>query len=797
MLPPTILRSLSHVPWFAGPLAGVAALVVAGGVHADELTLRQSRELAPPAAKVPSVAPSAPRKPGAPAPVSTAPVVPEAPRGVLFLRADRLDGDETTITAEGGVELRTRYETVLADWLNYDVAKDEIWAKGNVVIRRGYDWITGPELKFQRDTDIGAFTSPRFFIAEANGNGSAEEIRFQGPDHYEVTDARYTTCIAPNHDWYLRSEQLEVDTLRKVATARRASVYFMDLPVLYSPWLEFPLSNERKSGFLTPTLGSSGVRGLEVATPYYLNLAPNYDATLVPRLMSKRGLMLGGQFRYLFGDGTPPLGQAIGEVNAEILPDDRVTHESRYFMQWKHNEQFAPWIAGFVNLNKVSDDTYFADFADRIAVTSQKSLVRDVGVLMSEGPWSLLARAQGFQTLQDPNSPPVIPPYNRLPQILGTLRETDWMGLSFSGMTEYAKFSQGALTPTGGRFVFFPSVAWNQRGAAWFFTARGSVNYRQYDLDQTTLTLPELRPEVTVPMASLDGGLVFEREDKIFGTDIVQTLEPRAFYVYIPYKKQDQTPIFDTALDDFSFSQLFSENRYLGNDRIGDANQLSLALTSRFIDPQTGAERLRLAVGQRFYFADQRVTLNEAPRSAGKSDFLFGADGRLSEVWALSSLLQYNFTDSQFERLNAGIRYTPSPGTAINAIWRYTRQFADPASGLETIKQIDLSAQWPVNAQWTVLGRWNYSLQDRKTLEAVAGIEYNGDCWVLRVVGQRLTTTTQQTSTSVFLQLELNGLARVGTSPLELLRRSVPGYVPANDPSRTSRDRSLDPLPGF
>jgi len=796
MLPPTMLRSPSHVSWYAVPLAGMAALIAAGA-HAEDAPLKLSRDLAPPAAKVPSAAPSSPRRPGTPAPPSTAPVVAETPRGVLFLRADRLEGGETTITAEGGVELRTRYETVLADWLTYDVAKDEIWAKGNVVIRRGYDWITGPELKFQRDTDIGAFTSPRFFIAEPNGNGSAEEIRFQGPDHYEVTDARYTTCIAPNHDWYLRSEQLEVDTLRKVATARRASVYFMDLPVLYSPWLEFPLSNERKSGFLTPTLGSSGVRGLEVATPYYLNLAPNYDATLVPRLMSKRGLMLGGQFRYLFGDGTPPLGQAIGEVNAEILPDDRVTHESRYFMQWKHNEQFAPWIAGFVNLNKVSDDTYFADFADRIAVTSQKSLVRDVGVLMSEGPWSLLARAQGFQTLQDPNSPPVIPPYNRLPQILGTLRETDWMGLSFSGMTEYAKFSQGALTPTGGRFVFFPSVAWNQRGAAWFFTARGSVNYRQYDLDQTTLTLPELRPEVTVPMASLDGGLVFEREDKIFGTDIVQTLEPRAFYVYIPYKKQDQTPIFDTALDDFSFSQLFSENRYLGNDRIGDANQLSLALTSRFIDPQTGAERLRLAVGQRFYFADQRVTLNEAPRSAGKSDFLFGADGRLSEVWALSSLLQYNFTDSQFERLNAGIRYTPSPGTAINAIWRYTRQFADPASGLETIKQIDLSAQWPVNAQWTVLGRWNYSLQDRKTLEAVAGIEYNGDCWVLRVVGQRLTTTTQQTSTSVFLQLELNGLARVGTSPLELLRRSVPGYVPVNDPSLTARDRSLDPLPGF
>jgi LPS-assembly protein len=291
--------------------------------------------------------------------------------------------------------------------------------------------------------------------------------------------------------------------------------------------------------------------------------------------------------------------------------------------------------------------------------------------------------------------------------------------------------------------------------------------------------------------------LVFEREDRIFGTDVVQTLEPRLFYVYIPYRRQDQTPVFDSAIDDFSFLQLFSENRYLGNDRIGDANQLTAALTSRFIDPATGAERLRLAVGQRFYFADQRVTLNEAPRSAGKSDFLVGADGRLNDVWSLSSLLQYNFDASEVERFNAGVRYTPAPGRILSATWRYTRELVDPGIGTEQIKQIDIAGQWPVSPHVTLLGRWNYSLSDKKTLEGVAGIEYNGDCWVLRVIGQRLTTTTQQTSTSVFVQLELNGLARVGTSPLELLRRSVPGYLPTNDPTLRTRDRSLDPLPGF
>jgi LPS-assembly protein len=391
----------------------------------------------------------------------------------------------------------------------------------------------------------------------------------------------------------------------------------------------------------------------------------------------------------------------------------------------------------------------------------------------------------------------VVPPYNRLPQILGTLNETDWLGLTWSGNAEYARFTQDQLAPTGERAVLYPTAAWHRQGAAWFFTARAGVHLRDYFLDRTTPALSEHNPSYAIPITSVDAGLVFERDMKVLDTALTQTLEPRAFYVYIPYKDQSKAPVFDTALDDFNFSQLFAENRYIGNDRIGDANQLTLALTSRFLDHQTGAERLRLAVGQRFYFADQRVSLNEPLRSASSSDFLVSAEGRLSDAWSLAGLLQYNFDNAEVERLNLGVRYTPSPGRALNATWRFTRTFLDPTGAIEQIKQIDLSAQWPVSDRWTLIGRWNYSFTDRKTLEGIAGIEYNADCWVLRVVGQRLTTTTQQATTSVFVQLELNGLARVGTSPLELLRRSVPGYLPTNDPSLRERDRRLDPLPEF
>jgi LPS-assembly protein len=744
--------------------------------------------------------PATTQKAGLPRPTATPgerPIVLAPPKGALFLRADRLEGDKTEFTAEGSVELRAREQTVLADWLNYNVDRDEIFARGHVLLRQGFDWITGPELKFKRDTETGYFTAPRFNVTEVNAKGSAAEIRFKGPDQYEATDARYTTCVAPRPDWYLRSDDLEVDQLRKVATAHHASVYFKDVPIAYTPWMEFPLSNERKSGFLTPVLGSSGVRGFELATPYYLNLAPNYDATLVPRYMTKRGLQMGGQFRYLFGDADAPLGQAAGEVNAEYLPNDRVTNSDRYAFSWKHNEQFTRNLAGFVNIQKVSDDTYFADLADRIAVTSQRTLPRDGGLVYTQGPWSFLARAQSFQTLQDPNAP-VTPPYNRVPQLLAQLDEYEWGGLTWSGYGEYARFTQAALAPTADRAVLYPTVAFNRGGSYWFLTARAGVHMRAYDLDKTTPATPDEHITVTVPITSVDTGLVFERDLTIASHALTQTLEPRMFYVYIPFRRQDQTPAFDSAVDDFNFSQLFAENRYLGNDRIGDANQLTLALTSRFLDRDTGAERLRLAIGQRYYFESQRVTLNEPVRSANSSDFLLGADGRISEAWQMSSLLQYNFDVGEVERLNLGVRYTPAPGRVLNATWRYTRNLLDPTTGIpEQIKQVDLSGQWPINEQWTLLGRWNYSLPDHKTLEGVAGIEYNGDCWVLRVVGQRLTTTTKQTSNSIFIQLELTGLGRVGTSPLDLLRRSVPGYVPANDASLRSRDRSLDPLPEF
>ena len=768
MLRRTVIVSIAVVPFALA--SGATAQTVAGETPDPPARLKLAPTLEPPPPKA--------LRPGAP-----------AERDAIFLRADRVEGDnQKWVQAEGKVDLRTRRQTVLADWLHYDIGTDEFWGKGNVLIRRGVDWITGPEAKFKRGDETGFFTSPVFHIGENASRGDARELVFVGTDKYELKDFRYTTCVAGNDDWYLTSATVDLDRSRLVGTARNATVVFKNVPILYLPYADFPLSNERKSGFLTPVFGSTSGRGLEMSLPYYFNLAPNYDATLTPRLMTRRGLQINGQFRYL----TPEM---TGEADAEVLPD-RITNSNRYGMSWKHNQSFGflPGLAGYVNVQKVSDDTYFADLSDRLTITSQTNLPRDVGLVYNRDPFSLLTRIQTFQTLQDPNQP-ITPPYFREPQVLMTMNPVEWHGLDFAANGEFVRFHQPALV-SGDRTLLYPTVSWSRQGNAWFFTARTGLHMTHYDLDDPAATEPHINR--VLPITSVDTGLIYERDTSYFGRAFVQTLEPRAYYVNIPYKRQDQIPAFDTAIDDFNFSQLFTENRYLGNDRIGDANQLTLAVVSRLLDPASGEERMRFAVGQRYYLETQRVTLTETPRASNASDLLLAGEGRLSEAWSAASALEYNLNHPQTERFDIGMRYQPGAGRVLNASYRYIRQQVDPTGVISQLKQVDLSGQWPFLDNWSVIGRWNYSLVDAKTLEGVVGFEYNGGCWAFRIVGQRLTTTTQQASTSVFVQFELNGLARLGTNPIDVLKRSVPGYLTVNDPSlRPAGAAPGDYFPGF
>ncbi len=707
-------------------------------------------------------------------------------REAVFLRADRLEGiGQQWVEASGKAELRSRRKTVLADWLHYDITSDEVWAKGDVTVRSGIDWITGPEVKFNRATDIGFFTTPDFHVGENASRGSAKEILFKGPDRYELKDASYTTCVAGDDDWYLRSADVDLDRSRLVGIAHDATVYFKGEPILYAPFLDFPLSNDRKSGFLTSALGSSSSRGFEMSLPYYFNLAPNYDTTLTPRLMTRRGLQVGDQFRYLF----PGI---AGETNVEVL-QDRVTDTFRYLLAWTHNETFSflPGLSGYLNLEKVSDSSYFTDLSDRLANTSQTNLPREGGFGYSNGPFSTLVRLQAFQTLQDPNNP-ITPPYWREPQVLVNLNPVDWGALEFAGGGEYVSFHQPTLV-NGQRIMLYPTVSWSQRGNAWFVTAKTGLSMTHYDLSETTPEGSHINR--VLPITSLDTGLVFERDADYFGRSWTQTLEPRAYYVYIPYRLQSEIPNFDSANDDFNFSQLFTENRYLGNDRIGDTSQLTLAATTRLLDPVSGDERLRVALGQRYYFEDQQVTLNEPLRTQNTSDVLLTAESKLSDYWTAAGLYQVNLAHPQTDELDFGIRWQPGAGKVINFSYDYIRQQLDDNN--LPLKQFDISGQWPIG-NWSLIGRWNYSLiEPRQTLQGVIGLEYNGGCWVFRVVAQRLVTATQTTSSSVYVQLELNGLARIGTNPIDVLKRNVPGYLTVNESGAQPGNAGAQYFPGF
>ena len=301
-----------------------------------------------------------------------------------------------------------------------------------------------------------------------------------------------------------------------------------------------------------------------------------------------------------------------------------------------------------------------------------------------------------------------------------------------------------------------------------------------------------------LPINTVDTGLVFERDTSWFGRSFIQTLEPRLYYVQIPYRNQSTYPNFDTATDDFNFSHLFTANRYLGSDRIGDANQLTVAIGSRFLDPETGGEKMRFAIGQQYYFKSQQVTLNEPPRTTNISDLLVSAEARLSDIWTAAGALQYQVDPKLTQRLDLGARYQPGPGRVVNIGYRFIREYLNSSGQVSQLKQIDASGQVPFLDNWSAIGRWNYSLVDGKTLEGVLGFEYNGDCWVFRIAAQRLQTNTQQVTTAVFVQLELNGLARLGTNPGDVLRRSVPGYSTANDPAlRATGGRATNYFPEF
>ena len=713
----------------------------------------------------------------------------------VFMEADTLRGrGDKEAEAEGNVQFRRLGQSVSADWMRYDTQLHLLEAKGNVRAQHAGDVLEGSRLRINLGTERGFLEKPSFLLSPAppdheppgatpalalpysiptrptdeplQGRGSAALLLVQGPDRYRVEQASYTTCGPGNDDWFIRAREMDLDKGRNVGTARGASVVFLDQTIFYTPYISFPLQRQRKSGFLTPHYGSSTATGAELTAPYYWNIAPQSDATFYPRIMSKRGFQLGSEFRYLDPNYT-------GEARFEYLPDDRQVRDDRYGYFFKHAHTFTKNWTGALNINRVSDDTYFTDLSTLIAVTSRTTLPNEgvlghTGVWGDQGNYAFSALAQTWQTLQSDPLVPITPPYDRLPQVTFTAFRQEVFGGDFDLLSSYVQFQHPTLV-SGKRALAYPSFAFPLQNSYAYLIPKAGVHATRYVVDPNALGLE--RETRTLPIATTDAGLIFERDTTITGLPFIQTLEPKVFYVYIPFKDQSRLPNFESGVQDVSFATMFTENQFSGHDRINDANQVTVGVTSRLIHPDTGIERVRGTIAQRYYFQDQRVTVpGIAPRPdhTGSSDILAALSGTILPHWTADAGWQYSTDRSQTQKFNVAARYQPAPGKVLNLAYRNTA---------DLIKQTDLSFQWPLTANWTAVARWNWSIRDDRTLEALAGFEYDGGCWIFRAVGHRFATTVNAVNTSIFLQLELNGISRIGSNPMDVLRRNVGGYT--------------------
>ncbi|KAF0100363.1 MAG: LPS-assembly protein [bacterium] len=766
----------SAVPPFARPFLFLCLATAIAGWHTATLAavppllLKSSGKLSGPAVKV------------LPAP------------GPTHLEADHIAGQEgREVVAEGKVVVRNLRERIEADWLRYDQVEDEVEARGRVVYSQNRDRIESGDLRLKLESRLGSARAVRYEVYAPDGRrsrGGADTLNFAGVDRYELEDATYTSCAAGNDDWLLKMRDLDLDYTRNVGTARHVSVEFLDVPILYAPWMDFSLDNSRKTGFLAPSYGASDERGVELVVPWYWNIAPNRDLTLSPRYMSKRGTQLATDFRYLEKDQEH---EYKGDLRWEYLPDDQQAERNRYNVVLQHEHRFRERWSGSLHYERVSDDDYFADLSSLISQTSRVNLPQQGSLSYDGGWWRASGLYQRYQTLQDPDAP-VTEPYHRVPQLLLTANRQvpgqSWALFDFAG--EFVQFDhRGGDFVQGGRLQAYPSVRMPLKTTYSTITPRLGWHYTRYFLDSDTVNDPDSVAAAapargytdasrSLPVFSLDANLLLERDWLLGEGKYTQTLEPRLFYVNIPYKNQDRMPVFDSALKDLSLDEMFSENKFSGGDRVNDANQLTLALTSRFLDRENGIERLQVTLGQVRYFEDQRVGLTPTTdvNSANTSDVIASISGQLTRQWRVQSGIQYNTSDSDLVRGNIGGAYRDGPGRVFNIDYRY---YKDLTNDDNSVNQLDLSAQWPLARRWYGVGRLNYSLQDSRLVEGLAGLEYNAGCWSLRGVLQRLVTTEEKSSNAFYLQLELRGLTKLGPNPLDVLSRSISGYAKSDE----------------
>ncbi len=709
------------------------------------------------------------------------------PNGATRITADALDGQTNRHhRASGNVIVERGDEILNAEQIDYDQTQGLVSTEGAFTLTRsGSQTVQGENLQYNLNERSGTAHNTRF-DAEADGRrlqGSAENLHLHNGKRYSADSVKFNSCRPGDTSWYIQAARLDADNEKGIGVARHAKLVFGGIPILYTPWADFPLNGGRKSGFLAPTL-SGGSDGFSVELPYYFNLAPNYDATLSPKLLTKRGIQFNGEFRYLQPNYS-------GSLHLNYLPHDRLSpHSNRYRAIFQHSHRFTEAVSGGIDFTQVSDDDYYRDLHNitdtATSVNLNRSAWLDYKHHLAGGYLDARLLVQKYQTLSD-DLGNKNPPYSTLPKLSANWqRHFGNLALSVHGSA--TRFDSSSKQ-SGNRFVFYPGLQWDIHNSWGYIRPKIGVHSTHYRLNRFE-DIPSRSVNRTLPVMNVESGITLERDSRIFGRNYVQTLEPKLFYNYIPSKQQNSLPNFDSSENDFSYAQLFRENIYSGSDRINAANSLSLGLQSKFLDKHDGTELFRAGIGQKYHFSSDNVLLDgridSTPRR--RSDLILFGSGKIHSDWYAESNWHYSENRRTTERFNAGLRYNPAAGKTVSLRYKYSRKEEIYNGFYGNLRHIDFAAQWPLTPNLYALGRLNYSIRPRSAIEQSIGLEYKNPCgcWSLSALVQRYASGISDSGsirhkTAFFVTLQLKGLSNVGSNPYKQLHLGIPGYTKTNE----------------
>jgi len=662
--------------------------------------------------------------------------------------------DSNMLIFSGNAEIEKDGLIINADSLKYNKADDTFTGEGNIRIQSPDGHIfQADSMEMEVGTELGSAKGVEYTIvnterkpkredrAFVRAQGRADGIEFVGKDLISLQNATYSTCRKDKEIAVLSATDIELDTTAGTGKAKNMILRMYDVPVFWFPYVSFPIDDTRKSGFLMPSIGSTTKSGTVFNVPYYWNIAPNMDATIAGKYYSDRGLQGQGEYRYLSE-------KFKGQLLGTYLADDKKTDEDRYAYHVGHNQRFSNRWRADVDYTAVSDADYFDDFSDELLFTSATYL-RQNASLAYAGDWLRgEASYSHFQTI-DETIPESTRPYTQEPRVVLSTNLPSMNRFKLYAYGEYNNFQRDDRV-SGPRTDLLASAEYDLSALYGFFKPKVSARYTAYSLENVTEGLSE-DPTRSIGSVSLDTGLYFDRLATMKGKDYTHTLEPRLYYLYVPYENQDDIPVFDTGETSFSVSQMFRENRFTSADRIGDANQMTLALTSRLLESDSGRELIRGLIGQIYYFEDRRVTLpGREEQTFGRSDFVGELYVNLTDRLNMFNFLQYNAEDSELDQFRTDLRYTHGPGKNFNLGYYYVN------GGLD--EQVNADLAWPLGPRWDVSARTRYSLSDSRNLLNGLGIGYSACCWGLRLSGQRRVDNQSEYINSFMLEFELNGL---------------------------------------